>query len=74
MCTLLRFRLSLLELEIEVEEGLMTLEVAAAAAADCEAAMLATKELTNSWVVRPNRFIVSKESKATASLPLISDV
>jgi len=39
----------LLELDIEDEEVLMTLEVAAtAAAADCEAAMLATKELTNS--------------------------
>ena len=57
----------------------MTLEeataAAAVAAADwCEAAMLATKELTNSCVVRPNRFMVSKESKATASLLLISEV
>ena len=34
MCTRLRFRLSLLELDIEDEEVLMTLEVAATAAAD----------------------------------------
>ena len=34
-------------------------------------AAIATKEFTSSWVVRPNRFIVSRDNRAAASLLLI---